>query len=172
MTETLALVELAERAIKEARRQGLRLVTVESCTAGALSTLLADIPGAGDALEGGFVSYAKSFKSGVLGVSPEILTRDTAVSESVAVGMARGALIRCPTANVAIAVTGVCGPKPDEDGNAVGLAYVAVAHQQGDAIGVRLDLDKDSSGRLRGQMISAALSLLLQFLSKSSNRIV
>lgn len=171
MTETLALTELAERAIKEARRQGLRLVTAESCTAGALSTLLADIPGAGDTLEGGFVSYAKSFKSTILGISPEILTRDTAVSERVAVGMARGALIRCPTASVAIAVTGVCGPKPDDDGNAVGLAYVAVADQQGNAAGVRLELEKDSSGRLRGQMISAALGVLVEFLSKSSNRI-
>jgi nicotinamide-nucleotide amidase len=40
--------------------------------------------------------------------------------------MAEGALARSP-ADVAIAITGVAGPAKDEDGNPVGLVYIAVA---------------------------------------------
>jgi nicotinamide mononucleotide (NMN) deamidase PncC len=38
--------------------------------------------------------------------------------------MAAGALSRCP-ADIVVAISGVAGPEPDEDGNAVGLVYVA-----------------------------------------------
>jgi nicotinamide-nucleotide amidase len=40
--------------------------------------------------------------------------------------MAEGALERS-TADVAVAVTGIAGPDPDEDGNPVGLVCIAVA---------------------------------------------
>jgi nicotinamide-nucleotide amidase len=42
--------------------------------------------------------------------------------------MAEGALTRSP-ADVAIAITGVAGPAKDEDGNPVGLVYIAVARK-------------------------------------------
>lgn len=60
-----------------------------------------------------------------LHVSPTTLKEKTAVSSEVAAEMARGALNRS-TATTAIAVTGVLGPKPDEDGNPVGLVYLAI----------------------------------------------
>jgi hypothetical protein len=40
--------------------------------------------------------------------------------------MAEGAL-HCSPANVAVAITGVAGPNPDDDGNPVGLVCIAVA---------------------------------------------
>ena len=51
-----------------------------------------------------------------------------AVSEDVACAMAEGALHRSP-AKVAVAVTGVAGPAPDEDGNPVGLVCIATARR-------------------------------------------
>jgi nicotinamide-nucleotide amidase len=42
--------------------------------------------------------------------------------------MAEGALARSP-ADLAIAITGVAGPAPDEDGNPVGLVCIAVARK-------------------------------------------
>ena len=44
--------------------------------------------------------------------------------------MADGALKRCP-ADVVLAITGVAGPAPDEDGNPVGLLHVAVMSRKG-----------------------------------------
>ena len=39
-----------------------------------------------------------------------------------------------------MAITGVAGPKPDEDGNPVGLAFVAAAHRDGRVLEERLQL--------------------------------
>jgi len=158
------LVRLAEHVVSRARADGLRLVTAESCSAGALSTLLADVPGAGDVLEGGFVSYSKTFKSEVLAVNEATLDRESAVCGAVPIALARGALVRSRGADVAVALTGVCGPKPDEDGNPVGLAFVAVADRTGKTLERRLDLGFQNQGHLRGQMLAAALELALHFL--------
>ena len=116
----------AQDTIKTLRRKHLSLVTAESCTSGLLAALLSKPEGAGDILEGGFVCYSKEQKCVALHVSPTTLKEKSAVSSEVAEQMARGALKRS-TATTAIAVTGVLGPKPDEDGNPVGLVYLALA---------------------------------------------
>jgi hypothetical protein len=92
-SEPESLFEEAKRFFEASKSCQVRVVTAESCTAGALATLLSDIPGAGDVLEGGFVSYSKSFKSSVLGVGAEFLREKSAVNRSVAEAMARGALM-------------------------------------------------------------------------------
>ncbi|HML29113.1 MAG TPA: CinA family protein [Hyphomicrobium sp.] len=168
MSDETSLHGLAVTAIEIARQKGCRIVTAESCTSGALSTLLSDIPGAGEVLEGGFVSYSKSFKNDVLGVGASILEAETAVSGAVAHAMADGALRLCATAEIAIAVTGVCGPKPDDDGNPVGLAYLVVTNRNGDLKRKKLKLLPEASGRVRGTMIGEALELLASFLAEQN----
>jgi nicotinamide-nucleotide amidase len=120
------LAQLAERALAAARRRNLTIVTAESCTAGKLSALLSEAPGAGEHLHGGFVIYTKANKVKALGVDAELLKAKGAVCREVAVAMAEGALHRSP-ADVAVAITGVAGPDPDEDGNPVGLVCIAAA---------------------------------------------
>jgi nicotinamide-nucleotide amidase len=120
------LVDLAERALEKARRRNLTIVTAESCTAGKLSAVLSESPGAAEHLHGGFVTYTKANKVKALGVDAGLLAAKGAVSADVAVAMAEGALRRSP-ADVAVAVTGVAGPDPDEDGNPVGLVCIATA---------------------------------------------
>jgi nicotinamide-nucleotide amidase len=122
------LVDLAKQALQAAKAQDCSIVTAESCTAGKLSGLLSEAPGAGTLLHGGFVAYTKDSKSKALGVSAALLRREGAVCGDVAVAMAMGALTRSP-ANVAVAITGVAGPEPDEDGNPVGLVCIAVLRQ-------------------------------------------
>jgi nicotinamide-nucleotide amidase len=117
---------LAERVVKKARAAGVKLATAESCTAGSLATLLADTPGGGEQFHGGFVTYTKENKMAALGVPRELIAAHTAVSRPVAEAMATGALDRCP-ADLVIAITGVAGPEPDEDGNPVGLMHIAAA---------------------------------------------
>ncbi|WP_295487055.1 CinA family protein [uncultured Pseudomonas sp.] len=89
----------------------LMLTTAESCTAGAMVTLLAALPGAGEVLESGYVVYSPSAKRRLLGVSPETIERYGLTSEAVAWEMALGAL-KDSDASVAIATTGVAGPAP------------------------------------------------------------
>jgi len=114
------LSRLAERALEVAAQRNASIVTAESCTAGKLAALLSEAPGAAERLHGSFVTYTKANKTKSLGVSAALLQRRGAVCREVAVAMAEGALVRSP-ATVAVSITGVAGPDPDEDGNPVGL---------------------------------------------------
>ncbi len=120
------LADLAKQVLQTAKATKRSIVTAESCTAGKLSGVLSEAPGASALLHGGFVAYTKDNKSKALGVSEDLLREKSAVCVDVAVAMAQGALARSP-ANVAVAITGVAGPEPDEDGNPVGRVCIAVA---------------------------------------------
>lgn len=124
------LLRLSESVIQAAKRRGLFLATAESCTAGALVQFLASAPGATEAVHGGFVVYTKANKTVALGVPEVLLSRLSAVHAQVARLMAKGALARSP-ADIVVSITGVTGPDPDEDGNPVGLVYLAVACRDG-----------------------------------------
>ncbi len=155
-----SLTELSGEVIAKARQLDLMLVTAESCTAGALATLLCDTPHAGEVMLGGFVAYSKSCKENVLGVPRELISDHTAVSAEVASAMALGSLNKC-SADIAIAITCVGGPKPDEDGNPVGLTHIAVHDRDGGWSRERLCVEKQTSGQIRGDVLRHALQLLL-----------
>jgi nicotinamide-nucleotide amidase len=144
MAFSKALADLAGKALEVAKAKNCSIVTAESCTAGKLSGLLSEAPGAGAFLHGGFVSYTKDNKIKALGVSSELLKQKGAVCVDVAVEMANGALARSP-AKVAVAITGVAGPEPDEDGNPVGLVCIAVTRQG--APPIRLEQRYRDTGR-------------------------
>ena len=62
------LHRLAEQAVTGALGRGLTAATAESLTAGMVTAVLADTPGASGMLQGGVVSYANTVKADVLGV--------------------------------------------------------------------------------------------------------
>jgi nicotinamide-nucleotide amidase len=70
----------AERVVGSAKSKKLTLLTVESCTAGALACALAGAEGAGEVFHGGFVTYSKESKSFAVGVPVEVISEHTAVS--------------------------------------------------------------------------------------------
>jgi nicotinamide mononucleotide (NMN) deamidase PncC len=69
---------------------------------------------------------------------------------------------------MAIAVTCVGGPKPDEDGNPAGLAYLAVQLRNGRRYQRRLQMDEHSSGRIRGEVLLQALQLALEAMDQAA----
>ncbi len=144
----------AARLVRVAKANGLTLATAESCTAGALACTLADAEGAGEVLHGGFVVYSKVQKSAALGIPPSLFAEQTAVSSAVVRAMAKGALERCPT-DIAVAITGVAGPEPDEDGNPVGLIFIAVARRDGRLLEQRLELAGSKDLICRRAMVEA-----------------
>jgi PncC family amidohydrolase len=146
----------AERLVRQAQQRKLTLLTVESCTAGALARALSEVEGAAQTLHGGFVVYTKANKTAALGIPEDLIGRHTAVSAPVARAMATGGLERTP-ADIAMAITGVAGPEPDEDGNPVGLAFIAAAHRDGRVLEERLQL----SGSKK-DICSAAMVAVLQ----------
>jgi PncC family amidohydrolase len=154
---------LAKDVMEKARACGLTLATAESCTAGRLAAALSDAPGAAEFFQGGFVTYTKDMKHRVLGVDAGLLREKGAVCAEVAEAMARGALARSG-ADVAVSITGVAGPEPDEDGNPVGLIYCALAEREvPQAPAVRLSAQESA----KEAVLDTALRQALRMLSKA-----
>jgi nicotinamide-nucleotide amidase len=115
VTISPALCDRAQAILKTLKDAGLSIVTAESCTAGMIAAVMSRADGASDVLHGGFVTYTKEHKTAALGVSADLLRDKGAVNEAVVMQLAQGALQRSP-ASLSLAVSGVLGPKEDEDG--------------------------------------------------------
>jgi nicotinamide-nucleotide amidase len=163
LIDRLNLPDLAERALATARRRNLTIVTAESCTAGKLSALLSEAPGAAEHLHGSFVAYTKANKVKALGVDAGLLKAKGAVCREVAVAMAEGALHRSP-ADVAVAITGVAGPDPDEDGNPVGLVCIAVARDGCEPLPVERKYGEIGREKVQEHAMADALAELIRCL--------
>src|SRR3954470_1255560 len=120
------LLSWAEKLLGDARVQGLKIATAESCTGGLVAGLLTEIAGSSDVFERGFVTYSNQAKEEMLGVPGALLRQHGAVSEAVARAMAEGA-IRNSTAQLALAITGIAGPGGGSDDKPVGLVHIAAA---------------------------------------------
>ena len=102
------------------------MAVAESCTGGLIATRLTEVPGSSDAFVGGVVAYANEAKVRDLGVDPDVLDREGAVSEAVARAMVAGVVDRFG-AEAGVAVTGIAGPTGGTDEKPVGTVYLACA---------------------------------------------
>jgi nicotinamide-nucleotide amidase len=118
--------DLAEVVLALCRERGLTIAVGESCTGGMLGERLTAIPGSSDVVVGGVIAYANDIKSAMLGVDPEVIVRDGAVSETVARAMAEGARDKLG-ASIGVGITGIAGPGGATPGKPVGTVDLAVA---------------------------------------------
>jgi nicotinamide-nucleotide amidase len=108
------------------RGAGLTLASAESCTGGLFAALCTSQAGSSDWFERGFVTYSNAAKTEALGVDAGLVAAHGAVSEPVALAMARGALAHSRS-QLALAITGIAGPGGATAGKPVGLVWTAVA---------------------------------------------
>lgn len=149
------------------RDRGLTIATAESCTGGLVAKRLTDHPGSSDFFVGGVVTYSDALKTRLLGVEPALLKEHGAVSEEVAVAMARGAQERLG-AKCSIATTGIAGPTGGTAEKPVGLVYVATAI--GDDVQARQFNMFRSRDEIRERTAYASLDVLRRRLLESLDR--
>jgi nicotinamide-nucleotide amidase len=151
--------QLVDDILRSAKDRGLTLATAESCSAGRLSAAIVEGKGAAESFRGGLVAYTKDAKTRLLDVPPNLLKSCSAVCAEVAEAMAQGAVKRTG-ASVAVSITGVAGPEPDEDGNPVGLVFCGAASSDGRVSHRRLDLGAQGPDIIQEEACAAALRLL------------
>ena len=153
---TIALVTQLAAALLA---RGAQMATAESCTGGLIAGACTDIAGSSDWFERGFVSYSNQAKSEMLGVDAALIDAHGAVSEAVALAMARGAVAHS-RAQCSLAVTGVAGPGGGSPAKPVGTVWFGwCVDGHTDAECLRFDGDRAA---VRRQTVEHALRGLLR----------
>ncbi len=148
--------DLAEVVLDLCRAEGLRVAVAESCTGGMLGARITAIPGSSDVFIGGVLAYENTTKIELLGVEPADVETHGAVSEAVAVAMARGVRDRL-AADIGISITGIAGPGGGTPEKPVGTVWIALDGRVSGARGLRLTGDR---AEIRQRSVQAALDLV------------
>ncbi len=121
---------LAERVFDLLKLKNIKISVAESFTGGLIASSIIKNPGASDYVFEGIVSYSEQSKIKRLGVDPNVIRTEGAVSSAVAYQMTAG-LLKGGKCQLAIATTGIAGPNSDRSNKPVGLGYIAVGMADG-----------------------------------------
>ena len=149
-------IDLAAVVLDMCRAEGIRIAVAESCTGGLLGARITAIPGSSDVFIGGALAYDNSTKIELLGVEPLEIETHGAVSEAVAVAMARGVRRRL-SADLGISITGIAGPGGGTPDKPVGTVWIALDGRVTGARGMRLIGDR---AEIRQRSAQAALDFV------------
>ena len=152
-----ALERHACDVLDRADERSLRIATAESCTGGLLAALLTDVRGRGHVFERGFVTYTNEAKSELLGIPMDLIDEHGAVSRTIALAMARGALDRS-RADFALSITGFAGPGGPDDEE--GLVHFACARREGDTCHREEHFGAIGRGGVRIAALEVALAMV------------
>lgn len=108
------------------KEKGKKIASAESCTGGLISKLITDVSGASEVFDCGVCSYSNEIKAKVLSVSEADLMQYGAVSEQVAMQMAKG-VRELAGADIGISTTGVAGPLGGSKEKPVGTVFIGVS---------------------------------------------
>ena len=155
----------AAHLVETATAKSLKLVTAESCTGGLVGAAITRIPGSSNAFDRGFITYSNAAKQDQLTVSAQTLEAVGAVSEAVALEMARGAL-KASGGDVAVAVTGIAGPGGSAHKPA-GLVWFGLATRSGTELTREQRFGDIGRDAVRQAAVREALDLLLLGVDRS-----
>lgn len=118
--------KIARNVVQYLIDERLTLSTAESCTGGLIASAVTSVPGASKVFGCGIVSYSEEIKEKILGVPEDIISDFGVVSAQTATAMAEGAQ-KIAKSDIAVSVTGLCGPASDTDPAPVGTVFVSTA---------------------------------------------
>ncbi len=137
----------------------LTISIAESCTGGLVSHQLTDIPGASAFLLMAVIAYDNQAKMKVLKVPHALIAQHGAVSEAVALSMARGVRKILKT-DIGLAITGIAGPSGGSAKKPVGTVFIAINTAQETLC--QHYVFKGTRTRIKSQATNAALNLLIR----------
>lgn len=130
----------------------------ESCTAGLLTSTLAEVPGVSSVLSESVVTYSNDAKERYLGVKHETLEKFGAVSKETASEMAEGIRARSKS-DIGVSVTGIAGPDGGTKEKPVGLVYIGIATESETKV-YELRLIGRDRNKIRHAAVMNALSIV------------
>ena len=136
------------------------LSVAESITGGMIASSIVDVAGASSVLYESLVTYSNKSKSKRLGINPHFIDEHGAVSQQVALEMARG--LRQNGSDVAISTTGFAGPTAD-DGQ-LGLCFIGISTAKG--VSVYKNVFYGDRNGIRAQAANMALYLVYKTITK------
>jgi nicotinamide-nucleotide amidase len=151
----------AKRVLDACRAGGLMVATAESCTGGLVAAALTEIAGSSDVVDRGFVTYSNAAKMAMLGVLPETLEANGAVSRQTAEAMAQGAVAQS-NADLAVAITGIAGPGGGSAEKPVGLVHFAAAAKDDRLLHREERFGDIGRAEVRRRSVLVALAMLQQ----------
>ncbi len=151
----LDLDHLALRLGERLRAARDFVVTAESCTGGWIAKAMTGVAGSSEWFDSGMVAYSYEAKQALLGVSPQTLEREGAVSRETVIEMVSGALVRSG-ASVAVAVTGIAGPGGGSTDKPVGTVWIGWKRRGGYTRAELFHFNGDRDA-VRRQTVAAAL---------------
>jgi len=157
---------LAEKLGQQLLMRGLMLSTAESCTGGWIAEAVTDISGSSQWFDRGFVTYSNDAKQEMLGVLSETLCVHGAVSEQTVREMVQGVL-KHSQSQIAVAVSGIAGPRGGSVEKPVGLVWVAWAQRGGATTTISAHFS-GSRREIRRQTVKTALQGLLDLSASTS----
>ncbi len=143
---------------KTLRAKKLTLSIAESCTGGFLSHLVTSVPGCSDYFLGSMIPYAYEIKMRQLGVKPEVLEKNGAVSEPTIIEMANIVRAKFNT-DIGVATSGIAGPGGATPDKPVGMIWIAYSDKN-HTVTRKLQLSKDRMINIR--MASVAVLNLIR----------
>jgi nicotinamide-nucleotide amidase len=154
------LISKATRIIESCAASDLMIATAESCTGGLVAGLLTEISGSSAVVDRGFVTYSNDAKHDMLGVPNDLLMQHGAVSKSVAIAMAEGAL-KHSRATITVSITGIAGPTGGTADKPVGLVHFGCAKSGDVTHHVEQRFGNIGRNDVRRAAINCALDLIL-----------
>ncbi len=108
-----------------------KIICIESCTGGLLSSSITSIPNTSNVFEMGLVTYSNDSKVSLCGFQKEIILNHGAVSKEISKLMSEKVL---KLSNyqvsdlISISSTGISGPKGGSKKKPIGTIYISISH--------------------------------------------
>ena len=159
-----AIEDLAVQVVREFKRLGLVLTTVESCTGGGIVNAITNVPGSSAILVQAFVTYSTEAKK-QLGVPARVIDRYSIYSTETAVAMVQAGLKAAVRADIGIATTGsLVNLDAQNDGSVIGEVYLAVGRRHATSAERLLVPVELSRAEAKLYIVESALRKLLSIL--------